>query len=194
MNGMLPGTFISLDGGQTMTKVADDGEGILNSALGALGNGVFVRARAHPREGADEHPETGIYRTEDSGKTWEKVSDLRVGNNCSPIVSYANRVYAHSEEGLAKSEDLGKTWRLVADSPPMTQCVLFGETDEHMLAFNQDGGYESHDYGETWEKALPAPPAPEKTLQSHNYCDFAWDYVNDVIYSYAPDSFYRYAR
>ena len=70
-------------------------------------------------------PESGIYRSQDGGDTWEEISEFegmpegmmgRVGLTMSRDAP--NRVYAlidsESQQGLYRSDDLGNTWRLVS--------------------------------------------------------------------------------
>ncbi|MFP4379423.1 MAG: hypothetical protein ACLFUS_02885 [Candidatus Sumerlaeia bacterium] len=183
---------ISEDGGKTRTEV-EKKNGIAN--VGALGNGVLV----YTMGGREDKPEHGIYRSEDKGKTWEKVFDMNLGGNvnCSPILSYKERAYLHSDKGLLKSVDRGKTWRLIPDSPAFTFSLQAGKDgDQHMLGLSEEGIWETKDQGESWTKVTDAPPTPDKQkwVQSHRYYDFSWDCENDVIYCAAPDLAWRYVR
>ena len=76
-------------------------------------------------------PESGIYRTQDGGDTWEEISEFegmpegmmgRVGLAMSRDAP--NRVLAlidsESQQGLYRSDDLGNTWRLVSTDANIT--------------------------------------------------------------------------
>jgi photosystem II stability/assembly factor-like uncharacterized protein len=56
-------------------------------------------------------PNTGIWRSEDAGKTWAKVSDLVPTG--TPTLTSKGTAFYPVKGGLARSTDAGKTWTLL---------------------------------------------------------------------------------
>jgi photosystem II stability/assembly factor-like uncharacterized protein len=122
------GVYRSKDGGDTWEKLGLQGtERIARIVVDPQdGNTVFVCATGHL---FDDHPDRGVYRTRDGGKTWEKVLFAAPDAGCADLVQdpHDGRVlYAAlwqfrrkpdfftsggPKSGLFKSSDGGSTWK-----------------------------------------------------------------------------------
>ena len=108
-----------------------------------------------------------IYKSTDSGETWEKVNERPVGG--SPAYYYGQirvdpsddtRLYMCSVP-FYKSEDGGKTWQTIARSVHVDHHAIWinPENPNHLLLGNDGGFHISHDQGETWDWATNLPLA-----------------------------------
>jgi photosystem II stability/assembly factor-like uncharacterized protein len=103
---------------------------------------------------------SGTYRTDDSGATWSKVSDVEHSHGGSQLHVGANGlVYLPGETGIVRSTDFGKTWTQVAN---LTDNSVV-QTKKFLYAMN--GGYDQLnllrspvDDGATWS-SYGDPPA-----------------------------------
>lgn len=175
------GVYKSTDAGKTWTHLGlDKVQQIAGLAIDPSNeNRVFVAALGHPY---GPNPERGIYRTQDGGKTWEKV--LYIDENTGAAqVSFdpknSNIVYADlwagrqgpwengawngPNSGLYKSTDGGTTWKKLTNGLPTTQQGLgrigfaIAPSDANRIYATvespQFGGiYRSDDGGEHWNK------------------------------------------
>jgi photosystem II stability/assembly factor-like uncharacterized protein len=142
-------------------------------------NKVFVAALGHPY-GANE--ERGVYRTQDGGRTWEKVlyKDENTGavqvtiDPQNPNIIYAdmwagrqgpweNGAWNGPESGLFKSTNGGTTWTKLIKGLPTPQQGLgrigfcIAPSDPKRLYATVDAGsmggiYKSDDAGESWRR------------------------------------------
>jgi len=106
----------------------------------------------------------GIYRTEDAGQTWTKVSEL--GTAGQPLLASDGAVYWGQlwDRGLLKSTDKGKTWTAVAGPVKRTPIEVGGGklvgVAASQLHFSADGA-------KTWKPiGAPAPFAPNAAAYS----------------------------
>jgi hypothetical protein len=111
----------------------------------------------------------GIWRSRNSGDTWEPVSDYEE----SPAIGAlaidpfdTNRILAGTGEysrgagtgyygrGLLRSTDNGDTWSLLAsdtfDKDEITRIVFNPQTVDHVLLSSDSGIFESRDGGDSW--------------------------------------------
>ena len=172
------GVYRSLDAGKTWKNVGlkDSraiGKVIINPTNPDI---VFVAALGHP---FGSNTERGIFRTQDGGKTWEKVlyKDDKTGgidiafDPHNPNVLFAAmwqaRRTAWSLEsggpgsGLYRSSDGGTTWKRIEEhglpkGPYGKIGVAVAANSDRVYALieahNPDGGlYRSDDGGDTWE-------------------------------------------
>ncbi len=121
----------------------------------------------------------GIWRTTDSGGTWENISDGYFGSSIGAIAVSAwdnNVIYVGGGEktvrgnvsygtGMWKSEDAGKTWASIGltDSEripriaihPKNPDLVYAAVLGHLHGPNENRGvYRSKDGGDSWEKIL----------------------------------------
>jgi photosystem II stability/assembly factor-like uncharacterized protein len=109
----------------------------------------------------------GIYRTEDGGATWAKVSDL--GPSGTPLVTSDGTIFWQLTwgGGLVKSADKGKTWEKIAG--PVKSNVIeipasskLGGAKGAILGLTEAKVYLSRDGGKTWSALggqLPIKPS-----------------------------------
>jgi photosystem II stability/assembly factor-like uncharacterized protein len=159
------GIFKSMDGGTTWTRLQS---GLPTEDMGkihltvARGNSQIVYAgilTKEPRERAES--QTGLYRSDDGGETWSKVSDPSTGYYYQQVFvdpSDDERVYMPVFE-LRRSEDGGRTWEMVNIRQVHNDLhgMWIDPTDPDHLVIVGDGGVNiSFDRGATWNvSALP---------------------------------------
>lgn len=117
------GIYRTRDGGETWEKIlyVDENTGFSDLLVFPDGTTLLAsawqqyrNAWAHVQKG----PNSGLYRSEDGGDTWDKIGEVIPQDNIGRIaLDYApanpNRVYAcleHDSLGFFRSEDMGKTW------------------------------------------------------------------------------------
>ncbi|MGF1451386.1 MAG: WD40/YVTN/BNR-like repeat-containing protein [Opitutales bacterium] len=182
--------WVSTDGGEEFSAVLDAPPYQLGQ-VGALPGGTLIHCLMGNRQG-EVLPNTGVYRSTNDGRSWEKVSEPQTPHACFDIPVYQDRAYLYTVDGLAISEDDGQTWRVVPNSPRFEHPVVFGADDSQMLGFNREGGFASTDRGETWNAFLPPPPVADRYIQDHRCYDFAWGHQRGIVYAYAPDKLLAY--
>lgn len=169
------GIYVSLNGGMTW-----------NRRVSGLSSGTVSAIVAHPSKSSvayagvrggmpsftmggftPEYYNGGIFKTEDYGENWIKVSPDGISDKSDyfrmktygedTVLVMAMRFYDHSEAaGLMRSDDSGKTWSVLNPTG-----VYFGDFDNYgsdiIYAISDDKGtpegiYKSTDGGKTWSK------------------------------------------
>ncbi len=157
------GIHASSDGGRTWTKLST---GLPKGVMGKIGlamspqdpDVLYAAIELELRTG-------GVWRSENRGASWTKMSDLIAGGT-GP--HYYQELYASphafdrlyfSNNVLQVSEDGGKTWRS-GEAPGKhvdNHVVTFRADDPNYLMVGTDGGlYESYDLGKTY-RHFPMP-------------------------------------
>jgi len=167
------GIYRSDDGGETWRKLGVDkkvGEGGLPARTGRIGLDVFpkdpriVYAVVESDEGGngldigdDRSREGGVFRSEDRGGSWTRVSDR------NPRAFYFSKVRVDPRNdlrvyllgfGLYVSDDGGRNWRADGARKPHgdLHAMMIDPADpEHILLGTDGGVYASHDRGATWD-------------------------------------------
>lgn len=151
------GVYKSIDGGETWDELksglpgADKGK--MSIAVSPQkSNVVYVTIELANRTG-------GIWRSEDFGASWKKMSDY-VGGGTGP--HYYQEIYCdphrfdvlyHANVYLGRSMDGGATWESVESDQKHVDnhAVTFHPTDPDFLLVGCDGGlYRSHDFAKTY--------------------------------------------
>ncbi|MBT5551985.1 MAG: hypothetical protein HOJ79_16080 [Nitrospina sp.] len=104
--------------------------------------------------------DVGIYRSEDSGKTWLQTNQGLFDQHIHSIVidpKDSDTIYAGTGRGVFKSEDAGDTWSEWFDeSAGLTHSkiydlVLHPEDSDILFSATDGGVFQSLDAGENWE-------------------------------------------
>jgi photosystem II stability/assembly factor-like uncharacterized protein len=169
------GVYKSTDAGENWVRVGlESSERIARIAVHPKdGNTVFVCALGHL---FDDHPQRGVYRTRDGGKTWEQVLSVAPDTGCAdlaidpldPATMYAAMWQVRRRpdfftsggprSGFFKSTDGGSHWE------PMKNGLPAGEIGRIAIAIapsqpstvyatieaKKSGLYRSDDRGESW--------------------------------------------
>jgi photosystem II stability/assembly factor-like uncharacterized protein len=171
------GLYKTTDGGDSWQKVGLEAtERIARIQVSPTdGNTVWACATGHLW---DSHPDRGVYKTTDGGKTWKKVLYVDADTGCSdlaidpqdPSILYAGMwqfrrtPYSFSSggkgSGLYKSTDGGETWRQLKTGLPAGEkgriAVAVAPTRAsvvYALVEAEDTAlYRSDDTGESWRK------------------------------------------
>ncbi len=158
------GVFKSTDAGQTWSQLT---KGLPSSDKGKMSiavspqksNVVYVTIELAGGEG-------GIWRTENSGVSWRKMSDYVAGGTgphyyqeiyCDP---HRFDVLYHANVRLGRSIDGGATWQSVASANKHVDnhAVAFHPTDPDFLLVGCDGGlYRSYDWAKTYQFTANLP-------------------------------------
>ncbi len=174
------GMYKSTDAGKTWIHLGlDDGQQIGGIAIDpANENKVFVAVLGHPY---GPNTTRGVYRTNDGGKTWDKVlyKDENTGaiqvsiDPKNPNIIYAdlwagrqgpweNGEWDGPQSGLYKSIDGGTTWKKLKNGLPTAEQGLgrigfcISPSDPNRMYATVDAGeyggmYRSDDAGESWK-------------------------------------------
>lgn len=164
------GLHKSTDGGATWREITSGLPSVEMGRIGLAGapsrpNRVYAIVETEPLEGeAARKGGPGIYRSEDFGESWTKVS----GHTTSSAMYYnelfvdptdADRVYV-PDTFTHVSTDGGKTFqRLSLDHKHVDDHALWVDPDHpaHIRIGGDGGIYESYDYGTTWSHVDSLP-------------------------------------
>jgi hypothetical protein len=138
--------WLSLDQGQNWTEILNQ----RSRNVGIIDDAILLA-------GVDEHvvqrqPDVviGIYRSNDRGATWQRVSDQMVTGK-APIV-WRGVAYWCCADGLLVSEDDGATWQLRPVPGGMGYGPLIDPNSKAMVVVGADGFYQTDDHGRSWQK------------------------------------------
>jgi photosystem II stability/assembly factor-like uncharacterized protein len=172
------GVYKTSDGGDNWQKLGlESTERIARIVIDPQSSStVFVCATGHA---FDSHPDRGVYRTKDGGKTWEKTLFVNDDTGCSDLaidpqdgrVLYAGMWQFRRRadfftsggpgSGLYKSTDGGSTWKKIQNGLPKAELgrIAVGVAPSRpsvvyttVEAKDQTALYRSDDLGETWVK------------------------------------------
>lgn len=169
------GVYKSTDGGDNWTRVGlEHTERIARIEVSPQSSDtVFVCALGHL---FDDHPDRGVYRTKDGGKTWEKTLSVADDTGCADLVvdpQDGRIVYAAMwqfrrsadfftsggpKSGLFKSTDGGSTWREITKGLPegdLGRIAIAVSPVRPAVVYatveaKTSGFYRSDDLGESW--------------------------------------------
>jgi photosystem II stability/assembly factor-like uncharacterized protein len=115
----------------------------------------------------------GIYRSEDAGETWTRVSEF--GPQGEALVASDGAIYWEKLYGgaLLKSSDKGKTWGMISKSVKSNPIELPGN---RIAALADKQVMVSADGGTNWTKVGPAAPFKPNgiTFSEKGKCFYAW--------------------
>jgi photosystem II stability/assembly factor-like uncharacterized protein len=172
------GVYKSTDGGDTWQRVGlENTERIAAIVLSPSDpNTVFVCATGHA---FDAHPDRGVFRTKDGGRTWEKVLYVDAETGCGDLAvdpQDGNLLYAGMWQyrrlpyfftsggpgsGLYRSTDGGATWKKSQEGLPKGDLgrIALGVSPSRpsvvyatVEARDQGALYRSSDTGHTWTR------------------------------------------
>lgn len=169
------GVFMTTDGGQSWEKALfiDENTGVVDLAMDPV-NPLIIYAAAYQRRRTPwgfygGGPGSGLFRTDDGGKTWQKLSeglpdgDLgRIGIDIyrtDPRIVYA--LVQSQEGGLFRSEDRGTTWERVNQLNPRPMYyskVRIDPNDRRRIYVLGAPFYVSSDGGETFQRNTDMTP------------------------------------
>ena len=162
-----------------MLTTSDDGGAMWKDlAKGFSGCGVFDRKTFV----ATKEKDKGIFRSDDSGATWTKVSES-TPVAATPVV-YRGTGYWCDGSNVLVSKDKGATWTSLspASDKPLSMIFgpMFGKTDQHFVVVGKGGFLETKDGGKTFTAAAPLPAGFSTGRVGPHY---AWDPKNDIFYA-----------
>lgn len=165
------GIYKTVDGGKTWKKVLyiNENTGFADLAIDPSDSLILYAAayehRRLPYYFSSGGPGSALYKTEDGGETWTKLTkDLpqgtmgRIGIDVSR--SNPNIVYAlieHQDSGIWRSEDKGKSWKRMGDNrtfqmvnnrPFYYSQIRIDPSDDRVVYVFSGGCYRSTDMGQ----------------------------------------------
>ncbi len=167
------GVYFSQDGGKHWrTSIFNiPGNSIVGNPVNSLNyHGGFIYAGT----------ENGIYRSWDSGMSWQKIHDQFFVYH---LLSSGDRLYAASRDGLLASDDGGDSWRVVNSDHFMYR--LYAAEGKLYAAVAGHGVLRSDDGGKTW---LP-PVAVMCGVRSGSLPDALWKGYVPALPSELPARF-----
>lgn len=136
--------------------------------------------------------EPGIFRSEDSGATWRKVSDLVPAGRAMRV--FKGVAYWTSKIGLLVSKDKGKTWAVQGEALECSFGPYFGKDEDHIVVGGEFGLMETSDGGKKWTMAALYPEKMKYEARGW-FGTFAWDPNKDIFYaSVMGQPAYKYQR
>ncbi|MGC1372315.1 MAG: hypothetical protein WA824_09275 [Candidatus Sulfotelmatobacter sp.] len=183
------GVYKSVDGGEHWTRVLDLGPeiGISDLAMCSSDPQLLFAGAWHVRRppwtayAPIDGPGSGLYRSQDAGKTWDRLEGKglppgnwgRVGVDVAPD---GKRVYAlialqpasqapapEQKSGLYRSDDGGNTWVLANSAPPLTNRawyfnrIAIDPNNPDVIYMPNVALYQSEDGGKTVSVLRGAP-------------------------------------
>lgn len=170
-NGGGPGSAIykTTDGGVNWKKLVKDLPYLDGADTGRIGLAIYRRNPAVVYAEV-QHPKGGLYRSEDHGETWTKMSDV------NPNPTYFSNFYidpnndlriwvaalqgSGQNAGVAYSQDGGKTFapaRGVRVHPDFHAMWIDPANSDHIIIGVDGGMYLTHDRGLSWEHSNQIP-------------------------------------
>jgi photosystem II stability/assembly factor-like uncharacterized protein len=189
--GALGGVLKSTDGGDTWTPISDavPSLSVGDLALDPNDPSILYFGTGEANSSGDSYAGTGVYRTTDSGSTWEFVG-LPNSHHIGKIAidpTNSNRIFVaatgklfgtNPDRGIYRTTDAGTNWELVhfvSDSTagidvainPSDPNIVFAAMWERVRRpqFRKVGGYtsgiwRSTDGGDNWTRLSSGLPAP----------------------------------
>jgi len=177
------GLYKTTDGGKNWEKVlyVNESTGVADLVMDPSNSLILYAAawdyQRYPYYFYSGGPGSGIYKTEDSGKTWKRlVKDLpegimgRIGldvSRSSPNVVYA--LIEHEDGGIWRSEDKGTSWERMCDNKTYIQVnfrpfyysqIRVDPTDDRVVYVFSGGLYVSKDKGQKF-RAISSGTHPD---------------------------------
>jgi len=162
---------VSTDGGNSWTRIGANLPGDSNHSS----DPIIIDSKTYliNTAGWKQNATSGIYRTEDGGRTWLKVSTY--GPQGPALAASDGAIYWQRlwGGGLLKSTDLGKTWKQISRAVKDNPIEL---PDKRLAALADAQIMVSADSGATWTKlGLPGPFRPSGiTYSDRGKCFYAW--------------------
>jgi len=153
--GPLSGLYKSIDGGDTWTEITRK-PGLPNGIIGKIGVAV-AGGDSNRIYAMVEAEDGGLFRSEDAGATWARISEDR---RLRQRAFYYSRIYADPKEkdivyvlntSFFKSTDGGKTFKVIRTPHGDNHDLWIASNDPKRMVESNDGGANvSINGGETW--------------------------------------------
>ena len=124
----------------------------------------------------------GIYRSQDAGVTWTKVSSANPQTRI-PVLFHGAR-YLGSTDALLVSKDKGASWQEQGAAVNIWQGPFFGRDEKEMLVIGKDGVFVTRNAGAIWKQVASLKPKEGGYDFTPNWFGcYTWDPVNNTLYA-----------
>lgn len=135
----------------------------------------FAVGGADHAGGTDKVPGPVILRTDDGGKTWERVEIPYQWSELADVAFFGDTGFAMGQSMALRSADRGKTWSTFNPGARGGVLKILRQSDRKGVLIGLDGSVvRTEDAGETWQ----AVPVPGK---GHLYCGHFPDPDNGFV-------------
>ncbi len=164
------GVYKTTDGGSNWQDISLPELGLLASGFNNiiidpessntlyLIGGCDVKFRTFDSTGLDPDLVNGVYKSTNSGLSWENINRQVLGEQSGPVKSlcfYKENIYIGCENGIYVSEDKGESWKIV-NTPPYSTLGGIGITGNRIIAFTNGAGIFTGNINEnlsiTWDE------------------------------------------
>ncbi len=94
---------------------------------------------------------TGVFRTSNSGITWDPVNSGLANNNVITITAQENYIFVNTDSGLYRSSNNGNNWSRILENIYSIFAYHLDCNEQYVFAGANNGLFRSSDHGTTWD-------------------------------------------
>ena len=121
-------------------------------SFAAIGNLMYGGGHRGFRGGYSDEARNGIFRSDDEGDTWTRITAKGMTNTVEALAVYGGTLYASSGSVIYRSDDKGDSWTIVNDglTDGTVSTLLAVNEDTVYVGTSGDGVFRTTDGGDSW--------------------------------------------